>query len=166
MRSRRMGDPHGPSGAPIERLSPVGRLAPGRAVATYVRCSAKRWWPVTRPAAGPIENQAQRGIGMAHTKAHGRVTLDAVAHEVCPLDVQMIQQPFSLCRKTGPRHALDAPARRAALTAIKRMITYTFVQELQELGAGVHAKRGPLLQPRVEAARREHQFGLAEPTSS
>jgi hypothetical protein len=94
------------------------------------------------------------------------VTLDAVAHEVCPLDVQMIQQPFSLCRKTGPRHALDAPARRAALTAIKRMITYTFVQELQELGAGMDAKRGPLLQPRVEAARREHQFGLAEPTTS
>ena len=84
MRSRRMGDPHGPSGAPIERLSPVGRLAPGRAVATYVRCSAKRSWPVTRPAAGPIENQAQRGIRMAHTKAHRRVTLDAVAHEVRP----------------------------------------------------------------------------------
>jgi hypothetical protein len=46
------------------------------------------------------------------------------------------------------------------------MIRYTFGQELQELGAGVHAKRGPLLQPGVEAARREHQLGLAEPTTS
>src|SRR5215831_6378032 len=61
----------------------------------------------------------------------------------------------------GPRHALDAAARLTALATVEDDASVAFGQAVQQLGASVHAKGGPLLQARVEAARSEHQHRRA-----
>jgi len=110
---------------------------------------------------GPVENHAQRGIRVGHSKGYRSAAPHAAAHEVRPLDAQMIQQPLALCREMRPCHTLNAAARLTALAAVEDDAGVPFGQVAQQPGAGVSAKGGPLLKSRVEAAGSEHQHGRA-----
>src|SRR5690349_19854407 len=70
---------------------------------------------------------------------------------------EMVEQRLSLGDIVLPRNHLDPPARAAAFAPVEDDAAERLRQMIEEPRARIHALRAPLLERRVEAARRVHE---------
>ncbi len=74
---------------------------------------------VQRASNGPEEHQAQRRLRVGHAERNGRTASHAGAHDVRPLNIQVVQQSLALRDVMRPRDALDTATGRSALATIE-----------------------------------------------
>ncbi len=98
----------------------------------YARWSAKRLWVLMR-------------------------YFHAAAHEMGALEFQVLEQALALRHVVRPGDALDSTARLPSLAPVENDAGVFLRQVIEQLDAGVHALRGPLVQGRIEPGGRVHE---------
>src|SRR5207237_494460 len=112
---------------------------------------------VLRAADRPPEQHAERRRRMRDGEGHDARDAHAAAHDMRALDAQVLEQQLSLPRVMRPGDELDASGRLAALAPVEHDAAEFLRQVIEQLDARVDALRGPLLDDRVESARRVQQ---------
>ena len=82
------------------------------------------------------------------------------------VDAEMVEQALALFGVVRPGDGLDVPAGVAAFAPIEHDAAVVLGQVIEELDLLVDAVGRPLLDRRVEAARRIHQQRRTRPTTS
>src|SRR5262249_17683729 len=85
------------------------------------------------------------------------------AHRDRPVDPEMVEEADPLRGVVGPPHPLDPPAGQPRLAPVERDAGVRGAYPLEQPEPGIDAKCGPVLQARVEPARRLHEDRLTRP---
>src|SRR5438046_1400847 len=94
---------------------------------------------------------------MRYGEGHHAGATHAAAHDVRAFDAQVLEQQLSVPRVMRPGDELEASGRLAALAPVEHDAAEFLRQVLEQLDARVDALRAPLLDGRVESARRVHE---------
>ncbi len=119
---------------------------------------------ILRAADRPPQHEAPRRLRVRNTKRDRGRAPHAAAQDVRAVDAEMLEQSISLLHVMRPRDPLDPAAGLTRFTSIEDDAHVRSRQVIEHLDPRVHAERCPLVQRRVETARREHEQGHAGPS--